>query len=99
MLTILIISKIKNFVQLFFIKLLLFNGTKVLGKRMDIALDKITGMTYWLDFIVEILHCSQVLVNYRKNLWEFCVIETEGMAISTAIKLQPTPAGLTGISN
>ena len=71
MLTILIISKIKNFVQLFFIKLLLFNGTKVLGKRMDIALDKITGMTYCFAFIVEIFHCSQVLINHRKTRGNF----------------------------
>ncbi len=38
---------------------------------MDIALDKVTGMTYWFAFIVEILHCSQVVFNYRKICGNF----------------------------
>ena len=70
MLTSLIISKIKFFTT-FFIKFLLSNGTKELGKRMDIALDKVAGMTYWFAFIVEILHFSQVVINHRKTRGNF----------------------------
>jgi|GEM_PF-2683966 hypothetical protein len=38
---------------------------------MDIALDKVTGMTYWFAFIVEILHCSQFVINHRNTRGNF----------------------------